>query len=283
MQKSDSITILLAHLGLIIFGQIVLIILIQFTMQFIILQDRLPTEQLESKSFEELSEIQKVEAEKLEKDLRERPNEIAKRYYELVFTERHGVLFWSSLMWVISFILPGLYLLGKRMQAPISKLEDPILMEVIGKGVIGGIGIFFLVSMVGVILQMVDMKPKNNEFQEMLFKNLKGNGTLLAWSIYSVGLVTGIIEEWFFRGMLLKHFLSKGLIKEGWIITSILFGALHYSPDASIVIPFLLSGVGLAFGYLYLKSGNIWVPIISHATYNSIGLVVAYFIGDMVA
>lgn len=282
MQKSDSITVLLTHLGLLLFGQIISIFLVQFTMQFIVLQDRLPTEELQGKSFEELSEIQKVAAADFEKDLRERPDEIQNRYIEIVLTERNGVLFWSSLLWAFSFIVPAWFLLGKKMNIPISKLEDPFLKESLGRGVIAGLGIFFVVSIVGLFLQLIDMKPENNEFQKMLFTKLKSNATLLAWSVYSVGLVTGIIEEWFFRGILLKHFLSKGLIREGWIITSVLFGALHYSPEASLLIPVILTGVGLAFGYLYLRSGNIWAPITAHATYNSVGLVVAYFVGDAV-
>ncbi|MCC5815973.1 MAG: CPBP family intramembrane metalloprotease [Leptospira sp.] len=282
MQKSNSISILLPHLGLIIFGQIILILLVQFTIQFVILQDRLPADQIEGKTFEELGELQKTIASEFEKDLREDPGKIGKRYYELVFTERNGILFWSNLLWIIAFILPGWYILGKRMEIPISKLEDPLQVPIIGKGILAGIGVFFAVSMVGIILNLMDWKPKNNEFQEMLFINLKGNANLLAWSIYSVGLITGIIEEWFFRGMLLKHFVSKGLIREGWILTSVLFGALHYSPEASLIIPFLLTGVGFLFGYLYLKFNNIWVPIFAHATYNSIGLVAAYFMGDMV-
>lgn len=282
MQKSDSLSILLIHLALLFFGQVLLILLIQITMQFVILQDRLPAEMLDGKSFDEIVDIQKEVSVTLTEDLETNPSAVATRYYEIVFKESNGILFWSSLIWAIAFILPGYYILGKRMEIPISRLDDTFQMEWIFKGAVAGVAIFFTVSLVSIIVNLISERPKNNEFQTMLFTSLKGNGTLLAWSLYSVGLVTGIIEEWFFRGMLLKHFLSKGLIKEGLIITSVLFGGLHYSPEASIIIPVLLSGVGFFFGYLYLKYGNIWVPILAHATYNSIGLIAAYFVGDMV-
>lgn len=282
MQKTDSLPILLIHLALLFFGQVLLILLVQITMQFVILQDRLPAEMLTGKSFDEVVEIQKEISLTLTEDLEKDPTAVATRYYEIVFKERNGILFWSSLLWAFAFILPGYYILGKRMEIPISRLDDGFQMEWIFKGIAGGVAVFFMMALVSIVINQVSERPKNNEFQTMLFTSLKGNGTLLAWSLYSVGLVTGIIEEWFFRGMLLKHFISKGFVKEGLIITSVLFGGLHYSPEASIIIPVLLSGVGLFFGYLYLKYGNIWVPIFAHATYNSIGLIAAYFMGDMV-
>lgn len=282
MQKKESIPILLIHLALLFFSQMVIILLIQSTIQFVVLQDRMPMDELADKNFEEITEIQKVKAVELTDDLKNNYGEVTKRYYEIIFTERHGVLFWSSLMWAVAFLVPAYFLLHSRMQVPISRLEDPFKVEMVGRGILGGATIFLLVTGVGILLNLVGLKPKNNEFQTMLLVNLKGNENLLAWSLYSVGLFTGIIEEWFFRGMLFRHYLSKGLVKEGWIVTSVLFGALHYSPEASFIIPALLSGVGMYFGFLYLKSGNIWVPITAHATYNSISLVLAYFIGDMV-
>ncbi|WCL49740.1 CPBP family intramembrane glutamic endopeptidase [Leptospira sp. GIMC2001] len=281
-QKSDSFPILLVHLGLIFFGTLIMLLLVQSTMQFIILQDRLPSDELAGKSFDELLELQKPLTVELTEDLKNDPQKVNSRYLEIVFNERPGILFWSSLTWVIAFLVPGYYFLGRRMQIPISKLEDKFGINIVGFGVIGGITVFMIVMTAGLFLHLIDYKPKNNEFQLLLFQNLKDNTTLLAWSVYSVGLVTGLVEEWFFRGMLLRHYISKGLAKEGLLITSLLFGAMHFSFDASPIIPVLLSGVGYYFGSLYLRSGNIWVPIIAHATYNSIGLVLAYFVGDKI-
>ncbi len=280
--KSESILILLVHLGLIFFGQLLLVALLQSTMQFILLQDRIPTEEIVGKSFDEISALQKKTIDELMKEMQTGGQALTKRYYEILFNEKQVILFWSSLMWMLSFLIPGYVVLARWMKVPISRLEDNFKPNTLGIGILGGIVVFFLVSGIGVFLILIDQKPKNNEFQTLLFKSLKGNLTLFGWSIYSVGLFTGLIEEWFFRGMLLKHYISKGLTKEGWIITSILFGVLHYSADASLIIPILLTGVGAFFGYLYLRSGNIWVPIIAHAVYNSITLVLAFFLGDQI-
>jgi uncharacterized protein len=282
VQKSEPVIILLIHLGIIFMGQLLLLVLLQSTMQFILLQDKIPTEEMVGKSFDEISQIQKDATAELVTEFETQPEAVSKKYYNIIFLERQGVLFWSSLMWVLAFLLPGYLILSRWLKIPISKLEDKFQLNQIAAGALAGIGIFGIVSLVGMFLILIDLKPENNEFQTMLFKNLQGNSTLLAWSVYSVGLFTGLIEEWFFRGMLLKHFVSKGLVREGWIITSILFGALHFSPEASMIIPVILSGVGAYFGYLYIRTGNIWVPITAHAVYNSITLILAFFLGDQI-
>ena len=109
---------------------------------------------------------------------------------------------------------------------------------------------------------------------------MKVNYYLLAWSIYTVGLITGILEEVVFRGFLLTHFMNKGFAREGLYITSLIFGMMHFSFDSSPIVPFLLTFVGLLFGTIYLQFKNIWVSIGAHATYNSLGLITAYFLGD---
>ncbi len=283
MHRKEHLKILIVHIAIIFLSQLILVLLLQLTMQFVILQDRLSGYDFEGKSFNEIQEIQRKISVSLEEDLKKNPDAIVKRYYEIVFQERHGVLFWSSLMWAVAFLVPGFYILGKKMEIPISKLEDELTLDEIAKGILSGIGVFAFVSALGAALNLIGMKPKNNEFQILLYNNLKGNPYLLAWSLYSVGLITGIIEEWFFRGMILRHYISKGSIKEGWLISSVLFGAMHYSPDASLLIPVILSGVGVLFGYLYIRYQNIWVPIASHAAYNSIILFLAYFFGDLVS
>jgi membrane protease YdiL (CAAX protease family) len=132
------------------------------------------------------------------------------------------------------------------------------------------------------LFSVFNFKPKVNEFQAKLFTNLKGNYYLLAWSVYTIGLITGILEEFLFRGLFLAHFVSKGFAREGLFITSFIFGMMHFSFDASPIIPVILTFVGVLFGSIYLQSKNIWVAVGAHATYNSLGLITAYFIGDKI-
>ncbi|EMF43826.1 CAAX protease self-immunity [Leptospira interrogans serovar Canicola str. LT1962] len=108
---------------------------------------------------------------------------------------------------------------------------------------------------------------------------MKGNRSLLLWSLYSVGLITGIVEEVFFRGFCLRQFQGRGLEIPGLLFTSIVFGLVHYSGQTSVSVPILLSFVGMFFGLFYLKTGNIWYSISAHVSYNSIMLLIAYIKG----
>jgi membrane protease YdiL (CAAX protease family) len=137
-----------------------------------------------------------------------------------------------------------------------------------------------LVMIVTGSMNALGLKLKNNEFQTLLFQKLHQNTALLAWSLYSVSLLTGIFEEWYFRGILLKNYIGLGQGQTGLFITSILFGLAHYSPESSIIIPFLMVMIGYIFGYIYKLTGNIWINISAHVFYNGFGLLVAFFFGD---
>ena len=170
--------------------------------------------------------------------------------------------------------------LMKNNPQEINSLNDELGFIQINRGLVAGCVVFLILLAVSMVFSFVNFKPKINEFQAKLFVNLKGNYYLLAWAIYTVGLITGILEEFLFRGMFLAHFVSKGLAREGLFITSFLFGMMHFSFDASPVVPAILTLVGVLFGLIYLQSKNIWVAIGAHATYNSLGLIAAYFLGD---
>ena len=101
-------------------------------------------------------------------------------------------------------------------------------------------------------------------------------GTLIM-SILIVGIFTGLGEEIFFRGGLLRLFSCiKGMSPHMAIwLTAFLFSALHMQFLG--FVPRMLLGV--FFGYLTFWSGSLWLPIIIHALNNSI-LVAADWINN---
>ena len=145
-----------------------------------------------------------------------------------------------------------------------------------------GFVIFMWIGLLSVFLKIFDYNPPVPEFQKLLFTSLKDNNYLLGWGIYTIGIVTGLIEELFFRGFLLTQFKKIGASQAGLFFTSVLFGILHYSPEVSYVNPFFITMVGYILGITYLRTGNLWVSIFGHATYNSLGLLTAYFAGDKI-
>lgn len=102
------------------------------------------------------------------------------------------------------------------------------------------------------------------------FKPLLGCVTALA-----LGAAAGIGEEMLFRGVMqfeLGSKLGSEVLAVG--ITSIVFGALH------AVTPLYAGLAALAsvyFGWLYLATGNLMVPIVTHAFYDWAALLYAHW------
>ena len=91
--------------------------------------------------------------------------------------------------------------------------------------------------------------------------------------VLMVGVLTGISEELFFRGGLLRPFISEESKPHLaiWIV-AIVFSAVHMQFYG--FIPRMLLGVW--FGYLVYWSHSLWVPIIAHALNNSAVVVCQY-------
>lgn len=91
--------------------------------------------------------------------------------------------------------------------------------------------------------------------------------------ILIVGILTGIGEEFVFRGILQRLFLNK--FHDPHIAvwtTAILFSAVHFQFYG--FVPRMM--LGAFFGYLLVWSGNIWLPVIAHALNNSLSVIGAY-------
>jgi membrane protease YdiL (CAAX protease family) len=93
-----------------------------------------------------------------------------------------------------------------------------------------------------------------------------------------IALLAGVGEELFFRGL-----LQPGLA--GWtgawtalILTSALFGVLHWITPAYAALAGL---VGLYLGAFMAVSGNLLVPILVHALYDFFAL--RYLLGRSAA
>jgi membrane protease YdiL (CAAX protease family) len=102
------------------------------------------------------------------------------------------------------------------------------------------------------------------------FKPIVGTLTALA-----LGVAAGLGEEMLFRGVLQNELgirIGSDYIAVG--IASIIFGALH------AVTPLYAGLAGLAsvyFGWLYLATGNLAIPIVTHAFYDWAALLYAHW------
>lgn len=254
-----------------------------------VIGDRIPAEKVQA-LYEEYaegktdfrtlySEYQKIvvpASEELQKEMAENPNAILEIFYTKVFTEKPHYLLGHSIPWFLCYVGLGYLLYKKLLQIPVTNLSDELSFAVINKGLLNGLLCFIVVIVLGSILEKLNVPVESGVFASKLYASLHGNTYLLGWGIYVVGIITGILEEVFFRGFLLKSFIDKNLAQEGLLIVSLIFGWLHYGEGTSLAIPFIITCVGMFFGYLYIKTNNIWISIACHATYNSLGLISAY-------
>lgn len=102
-----------------------------------------------------------------------------------------------------------------------------------------------------------------------MIDGLLGDGTItdLIVSVLVIGILTGIAEEWFFRGGLQSILLRKfGNPHVAIWVTAIVFSAIHMQFFG--FFPRML--LGAFFGYLYWWSGSLWLAVIAHAFNNSL-------------
>jgi membrane protease YdiL (CAAX protease family) len=80
-----------------------------------------------------------------------------------------------------------------------------------------------------------------------------------------IAAISGFCEEIFFRGIAQQQF--------GLPLTSVAFGLFHDPTLRNVGYSMLAAFYGLILGLLYIKTGNLWVPIIAHATHNLISFI----------
>jgi len=100
------------------------------------------------------------------------------------------------------------------------------------------------------------------------------NGWGLLFNLFMISLIPAIGEEFLFRGTLQKIFTEW--FRNGHLaiwISAVLFSLAHYQFLG--FIPRII--LGALFGYIFMWTGNIWLPIIAHFVNNAVA-VIYYFL-----
>lgn len=108
---------------------------------------------------------------------------------------------------------------------------------------------------------------------DMAEKALDEAGGSMVITLILVGLLGPITEELFFRGFVLSGLIKQIGVGRSLVISSLVFGLFHIDPGA-IVPTFVL---GLALGWVYLKTGSIWPAIFAHGMHNTVAVLVAKY------
>jgi len=142
-----------------------------------------------------------------------------------------------------------------------------------GAGVVVGIAVFIAWINLDLPWAMMGASSEDGAQATQAFKPLNSDGSL-DWAlvvvrIFGASVIVPIMEELFWRSFILRwidkpNFLlvPPAMISlKALAIGSILFGIEHSLWFAGIL-------AGLAYAWLYMRSGNLWPPIIAHATTN---------------
>jgi uncharacterized protein len=97
---------------------------------------------------------------------------------------------------------------------------------------------------------------------------------IMLFNLLMIAIIPAVGEEFIFRGVFQKIFY--GLFKSGHVavwVAAFLFSLMHFQ-FFGFLPRFIL---GLVFGYLYLWSGTLWLPVIAHFINNAVPTIAAYF------
>lgn len=148
-------------------------------------------------------------------------------------------------------------------------------MKDVGVGAAGGIAIHIMALLVIApilvwVLHSITGSTVNSPRQ--LPSNLNGVQIALA-GFFVVSAAFG--EELFFRGLLFRGLRGYMGFAASGVISSLVFGAVHYSGlgSGSYLLMITMFFVGFGFAFVYERRGNILADMTSHAVFNLISFV----------
>ena len=109
---------------------------------------------------------------------------------------------------------------------------------------------------------------------------IANHGLMEPWAMIYYGLMAPITQELFFRGLLLSYLCAKMRAGPALWLSALLFTLPQVAPFDKQMLEYS-TGIfisGMLLGYLYLKTANLWVPIIVQLGANITNAAVGYLI-----
>jgi len=138
-----------------------------------------------------------------------------------------------------------------RASFPVKRFSPRLLPGLLLGGVGGALVLNYVVS-------LIPMSPS----VKTTFSNL-GSGNPLVFFV-AITVAAPIGEELFFRGWMLRGFLSNYSTRGAVLFMAVIFAAFHLNPwQAAAAFP-----LGVALGWLVLRTGSLAPGMIGHFIYN---------------
>ncbi len=157
-----------------------------------------------------------------------------------------------------------------RQILPISTLKVSFRHVILGVQTYAvAVPIIILVSLISTYF--IDQNPL--ESSPIFTLLIDGDSPFTFISVFVMAIILApIFEEVLFRGLLFRLLQSKWSTELAALVTSVVFGAIHFSLYA--FLPITVFGMVLAWGYQ--KSNSLITPIVAHALWNATTLLSIY-------
>ena len=135
-----------------------------------------------------------------------------------------------------------------------------------------GWGVLACIPLWGVFYESVHNESKSlREIRRFMDQNIRP--LFERWSTWQLALLSvmaGLGEELLFRGFIQRGLENWGSLTAGLVISSVLFGLAHAMTKAYLLLGIL---AGFFFGGIYVMTGNLLIPMITHAVYDFVALL----------
>lgn len=82
-------------------------------------------------------------------------------------------------------------------------------------------------------------------------------------------ILVGFAEETFSRGYIMSTLRQTKNRRTVVLVSAVIFALMHIANSNFSILPFInITAVGILFAFMYIQSGNIWMPIGYHITWN---------------
>jgi membrane protease YdiL (CAAX protease family) len=144
------------------------------------------------------------------------------------------------------------------------------------------VGVVIVVGGLTVLIRYLSGNLENTGEVEKIVQMLSTDYLAMLFVVLAIGLFGPVAEEFMFRGPIFSRLLATPLASSGTVLlTGLLFSLMHVSYfaqgiKAGLVALVPLFFMGLVLGWLRVKFGSIWVPIVCHCVWNLLTCVALF-------
>ncbi len=115
----------------------------------------------------------------------------------------------------------------------------------------------------------------DSDGQELVDQLDRASGVGVVLLAITAGLLAPILEELLFRGLLLRALMRRMPAGAAVVVSSVVFGAVHFLDPATIPIAPALIALGIVSAVLAVRSGGLLRSIALHMGFNLVTVVIA--------